>query len=467
MTLSVVTVAAVFPVISSMGPPSSTDPAAGNCTENTCESGCVCLPKWKPTWSMARSTILYVDQPNGFHNVSEAVRWGVVAYDWSNAKALWANEQPMNCDELLTRQAEMVQAVDPGVPGEQPRVWVYRNTAKALNFYASVREKLDDPAYAGWFVRYDPSRYRGAASNASFVSPPCDWYYNSTYVPKCSRHYHDQTDCPHAEGGGPAYPKGGPPSTCREMCDCGSNPCGEYTFNFLNESFQEWFIHGYMISNATLYHKPHPIGLGWMDDRITMQGMSEEGARANFTQDTGLSATQMTELVAAYKATMARFNAAVVAEGGFTWMLMKGKVPRVRPTFNRHTGKNVTVNTSACIEILRESCVPHPLAWREATLYLIQMPWEVLEQGDQVTAEFLLTRGDYAWVGWGWSGTKHNPRAKEFDVDYGGKAEAPCVESETPGVFTREYPKATVTWDCHVGRGSIHMRQGQPETTAA
>ena len=47
----------------------------------------------------------------------------------------------------------------------------------------------------------------------------------------------------------------------------------------------------------------------------------------------------------------------------------------------------------------------------------------------------------------GWDGTAQNPRAKEFDVDYGGKAKAPCVESATtPGVFTREYPKATVTW---------------------
>ena len=47
----------------------------------------------------------------------------------------------------------------------------------------------------------------------------------------------------------------------------------------------------------------------------------------------------------------------------------------------------------------------------------------------------------------GWDGTAQNPRAKEFDVDYGGEAKAPCVESATnPGVFTRQYPKATVTW---------------------
>ena len=135
-------------------PPPSPSPHPTNCTENNCQPGCACLPKWKPTWNMSRSTALYIDQPNGFHNVSEAIRWGVAVYDWSNAKKLWTNARPMNCDELLTKQAEMVLAADPGVPGEQPRVWVYRNTAKALNFFGSVREKLDDPLYAGWFIRY-------------------------------------------------------------------------------------------------------------------------------------------------------------------------------------------------------------------------------------------------------------------------------------------------------------------------
>ena len=47
----------------------------------------------------------------------------------------------------------------------------------------------------------------------------------------------------------------------------------------------------------------------------------------------------------------------------------------------------------------------------------------------------------------GGDGTAQNPRATEFDVDYGGETRAPCVESATtPGVFTRQYPKATVTW---------------------
>jgi hypothetical protein len=34
---------------------------------------------------------------------------------------------------------------DPGVEGYNPRVWAYRNTIKALNWYSSVRKKLDDP----------------------------------------------------------------------------------------------------------------------------------------------------------------------------------------------------------------------------------------------------------------------------------------------------------------------------------
>ena len=55
----------------------------------------------------------------------------------------------MNDEDLLTRQAEMVLAAgerrDPRPSDEQPRVWVYRNKVKGLNWYRSVRDKLDDP----------------------------------------------------------------------------------------------------------------------------------------------------------------------------------------------------------------------------------------------------------------------------------------------------------------------------------
>ena len=85
-----------------------------------------CLPPWKPTYDTKRSTVLMTCNDTGMHSVAEAVKYGVVVYDWSNAKQLWANAHPMNDDELLTKQALMVLAADPGHPGYAPRVWVYR-----------------------------------------------------------------------------------------------------------------------------------------------------------------------------------------------------------------------------------------------------------------------------------------------------------------------------------------------------
>jgi hypothetical protein len=53
------------------------------------------------------STLLYTCNNSGLHDVSVATQWGVVVYDWSNAKNVWANSHPMNSDELLLKQAEV------------------------------------------------------------------------------------------------------------------------------------------------------------------------------------------------------------------------------------------------------------------------------------------------------------------------------------------------------------------------
>ena len=57
----------------------------------------------------------------------------------------------MSSEELITKQAEMVLAADPGITGEGPRVWAYRNTIKALNWYgiAPREDLLEDPAWGG------------------------------------------------------------------------------------------------------------------------------------------------------------------------------------------------------------------------------------------------------------------------------------------------------------------------------
>ena len=57
---------------------------------------------------MFRSTVLYTCNNSGMHDVSHAIKFGIVVYDWSNGKALWANAHPMNSDELLLKNAEEV-----------------------------------------------------------------------------------------------------------------------------------------------------------------------------------------------------------------------------------------------------------------------------------------------------------------------------------------------------------------------
>ena len=45
----------------------------------------------------------------------------VVDFDWSNAKEIWAKNQPMNDEEMLFQQVQMTVAASPATT-----VWVYR-----------------------------------------------------------------------------------------------------------------------------------------------------------------------------------------------------------------------------------------------------------------------------------------------------------------------------------------------------
>jgi len=413
-----------------------------------------CLPKWKPTWNMFRSTVLYTCNNTGMHDVGHAIKFGIVVYDWSNAKALWCNAHPMNSQELLTKNAEQVLAADPGIPGEAPRVWVYRNTIKALNWYSSVREKLDDPKYASWFIKFKD--YKGPESNNSYHVPACDW---APPNPKCSGFYHDQKQTPEHPGGGKPYPVDG---ACKEQCDCGkTNPCGEYIFDHRGgqiegRTFREWFINEYMISNETLLHKnpdtgkPQQIGLGWLDDSMTINGPTEEDR--NYIADTGASHEDMQAQVDAYQETMLELKKKVVPMGGFWWQLM-GRGDLVLQNMNE----------TQCKHNLRSRCVVNSSKWNRLQMYNIQKGGTgVTPQGfTDYTAEFLLTRGPYALLGYSWcgctNGQQARPRAKEWDEDFGvPNAGAICSETGADtGVFERKWTKATVTWDCKAGHGKI------------
>lgn len=189
------------------------------------------------------------------------------------------------------------------------------------------------------------------------------------------------------------------------QCDCGgTNPCGEYIFNHSGaavngQTFRDWFINDYMISNETLLHTDpktgasQVIGLGWLDDSMSVGGPSEEDK--NYIADTGASAESMMEQTNAYRTSMYELTKKVVPMGGFWWQLMDSGG-------NKLAAKDVS--TASCKATLKSLCVgggPNasatPSAWDRMQLYNIPNGGEHTTEANftDYTAEFLLTRGPY------------------------------------------------------------------------
>ena len=138
-------------------------------------------PKWKPTWEMARSTIFMPCNDSGFLDPAISAQWGIVDFDWSNGKDMWTKQQPMDCEERLVAQAELVKGKN-----AEAKVWVYRNLVKALPWYSSVREKITDPSYSGFFLKFKEG---GSNGTNKWHMDPCT---NSSVGAqnKCSDFYH-------------------------------------------------------------------------------------------------------------------------------------------------------------------------------------------------------------------------------------------------------------------------------------
>jgi hypothetical protein len=106
-------------------------------------------PSWKPTWMTRFSTTIMPCNISGFFNPTFAATYGLVDYDWSNNRNGWVRDG--SCESSLLTAAYDTLRAGAG-HAQMPRVFVYRNSIKALPFFESVRRKLTDPAYAGWFL---------------------------------------------------------------------------------------------------------------------------------------------------------------------------------------------------------------------------------------------------------------------------------------------------------------------------
>ena len=86
---------------------------------------------------------------------------------------------------------------------------------------------------------------------------------------------------------------------------------------------------------------------------------------------------------------------------------------------------------------------------------------------EQKLGEFLLTRGNWSWIGYDWNGCHaesdyYPPQPPQWSEDFGVPLEMchelpnPNASNHTPtGVFRRRWSKATVTWDCEARSGVV------------
>lgn len=108
-------------------------------------------PSWKPVWDLASSTFAQPCNKSGYFNASLAVKYGLVSFDWSNAKELWMAypRDQAKCEEMLVEQAKMVKLLNPDT-----RVLVYRNLELSLEWLSSERLVMYDSDKMDWWLRF-------------------------------------------------------------------------------------------------------------------------------------------------------------------------------------------------------------------------------------------------------------------------------------------------------------------------
>ena len=251
-------------------------------------------PKFAPRWRMNESTIIMPCDVNGF-NAAEAAAWGIADFDYSNSKAAWSVNKPMDCQARLVTQAAMTKAKN-----ERTRVWVYRNIVIAMPWFKDVRDKLNDPAYRGWFVHFKP----GYTENGTDLYH--DWKPNALYG-----------QAPNADWGG--------------------IPCAEYLWDHRNESARQYivetiiggadamgsdFIDGIFLDD---FWTNFPYSLPWTTDDCSKSspfGGPSETLRGCIKK-MGLSAADVQLMATSWQITLNASLRKIVDLGGYAWQMLQ------------------------------------------------------------------------------------------------------------------------------------------------
>lgn len=411
------------------------------------------LPLWPVSYSMAESTIIMPCNSTGLIRPNEAAakdfqKWSFASIDWSNGKngpTGWAQKRPMDAETPMVEQAALLKAANP-----KQKVGVYRNIVAAQPWFPSVAAKLRDPAYRGWFLRFNDTTSPTYAPRCDTPDPP--------QVPICSDLYHGTEQVPRYP---PIYNGLNDGNCSAPGCDCGGLPCGRYLFNHTNSSLREWLVNEHILGDTAIgnpnisaiylddnwqnfsgYEAPHHFGGPTEISRINT---SARPWYDGVIDDLGFSQEDVNAQVDGWRETMLAVQDAVIKAGGWSWAwFLTGRMaPKGAPNCTAYFRSKTTRSYA-------QSALQMSLARNSSTNQYVSLREEL--------ATFLLVRGDYAWLGAGWGGCDNYPDyIPEFELDYGVPLTESYEEVE-PGIFERDWTKASISFNCTAYEGTITMR---------
>ena len=414
---------------------------------------------------------------SGWSDAEHFSQLGIVSFDMNNAQDIWEASSPQDPESILEQQCAKVKAIDSEV-----KCGVYRNSAHLWSNYELVRAKLQDPEFWGFFLPWANTTARqydveaGAGANLYWDDVQSPHLAIPPWSGKCQ--------CV-----GTNIPRWGTkPCQRGPVCNCGGSakvPCGQFMFDFRNESLRRWLTGDYLLG---------PTGLGstnvdflFLDDSWDVHSGPSEVAPGAVAK-MGLSAADVQDLTAAYTKTMRAMQETVVAHNGFAWASFH----------NGGTLAGPPVSPSSCADYMRTVACREDSVLQRSTLFYGfprgDYPPFVPPNASEVqtaTNVFMLIRGAHAFLGYSWVGcsgdcgqwqkANQSLPPEDYCPSYGqggnrveykwpanrnddfGEPMEVCHQVEgQPNVWTRQYTKSTFTVDCTTWEATVQMGPPPP-----
>jgi hypothetical protein len=353
------------------------------------------LPTWAPVWALNRSTIC---QPGA--GAGESWLDADKAAQFGLVSLDWSVANAIwhgngNVSNMTGAATLVEQCRRIKAVDPTTKCFVYRNTELALEWLEPHRAVMDDPAFSAFFLQFQP----GNPSNT-------------------------------------------PPGTIYNE-DAGSPATGarQFFWNYSNGDAFEYVLG--VSEQGELATGSEFVDGTFLDDS---QAIPQE--HPNAPANIGLSAVQLLLL---QNASYNFFNAAVAqlaASGTFIWQGFNG-LEEGDPD-----GVGVSPTSASCQTYMEQVCDP---AWQQVPR---TMQWPSA-QADKlpVLAAFLVGRGPYDFIGYGWYGSgvvglpAWDPIWDAYTV---GEPTGLCAQT-APGVFSRSWTRGTSTLNCNTWSADLRF----------